>query len=297
MYAMSLPPPVTPVEEKKRPLPKLRSEPLATQKQVIQLAKKAKKGDLAARDEVIRANMGFVYQTANRLNRSTSFPVEDLVQEGVLGLLRALELFDPSLGYTFLTYASNWVLQFMTRHIEKSEAVLEGTYHLIQRFRRALREHDRLILAGTSPEDALVLVARKTKQKPHILKEHFEALRGLKMSSLDTVVSTPGSDGTGSSLLDIIPNPDEWRPEDLDLSKRDERVKTVARRLRMGLNDIERAILDHRLLPEHDDRKTLNEIGLLVSRTRERIRQVEAKVVEKLERALQKDIERNGALL
>jgi RNA polymerase sigma factor (sigma-70 family) len=267
--------------------PALSSTPRADPVEVIQLVKRAQRGNLSAQDEVVRANMGFVYDVARGMARATNKNADDLVQEGVLGLLRAIEDFDESFGVRFLTHAGSWVRQFMGRYIERDDAMMQGTLHLITNFRRSLKEYDRLCLSGVPPEEALKRVAKTIKAQsitPRVLAKYFNILRTIKAHSLDITFEN------GDSLIDLTPGNEPRIDDAFDNRRRDERVRAVAESIRPKLSRLEAATLDLRILPPKGDYKTLQEIGERVGVSRERVRQVENIVLQKLKKALLKGI-------
>lgn len=282
-------------------LPVPKSVPLPTGVEVIELVKRAQQGDLYARDEVVRANMGYVHQQAYRMNRVTGQPVEDFIQEGVLGLFRAVRKFDESFGTTFLTYAASWIKQAMLRYAEQAEtAGFEGAATVVIKYRRSFREYERLILLGLTPEQALNIVAEKNNRTTNrcshaALLVRFEALRSLKVGSLDAPYHWGNDDGM--SLLEFIPDNSNVEVESkLDIHRRALYVRTVIENLRPKLSAFQRMVLDLRILPK-TERITLDEVGKIVGRTRERVRQVEIVVMDKIRTALIKADERQAKRL
>ena len=265
-----------------------RSAPLANPDEVLRLVTRAKEGDLHARDEIVRANMGFLYQRARRIARATGHDPDDLVQEGVLAIFIAIEKFDATCGVKFLSYAAFWIIQVMMRTAERSDAAaLSGAAHLVMKYRRALRDNDRLVAGGMSPEDALTVIAGGSKHvSTKALAENFEALRALRVTSIDA--QRPGNRGDSKTytLLDVIEDGAPHIDDELETHERVQRVRHAIRNLWPKLNKTERLIIELRFLQDGDDKKTLQEIGDMIGRTRERVRQIDQKLRLKLRDAI-----------
>jgi RNA polymerase sigma factor (sigma-70 family) len=274
-------------------LPALQGTPLAKPDEVLELVAKAKAGDLRARDEVIRANMGYVATIARRRAKATGEDLEDLVQDGVLGIMKAIELFDGRPGIKFLTYASWRILHAVGRGSDERQATLAGMTHIAQ-FRRRQREHAQLVKNGMAYDDALELVAKNAEIPVQSLRERFEALHAIRMSSLDAPVR-PGDDPT--TFVDMMPS-DLPRAENvIDELRRDDYVRSVVASVRRGLKPREIAVLDRRVFPADGESCTLDELAKEFDLSRERIRQIDVKVRAMLRAALAKGPTSKGARL
>lgn len=265
-----------------------RSAPRATAEEVVLFVRKAKQGDLFAQDEIVRANMGFVYNNARKIARnihSVKVDPDDLVQEGVMGIFRAIKKYDEAYGVKFLTYCAFWILQFMMRFVERAEsAALAGTTHLVVKYGRKLKEYDRLVTSGNNPAKVVIALAKEIGIEPAKLVEHFNALRTLKVASLDAPIGTL-DDGT-ATLLDKLPSGDFELENTLGDKARDNRVKKAIAALRPKLSKLEKTTLDLRVYPVDGKERTLQEIGEIAGRTRERVRQVEQSLLKKIKGAI-----------
>ena len=232
-------------------------------------------GDTRARDRMVRANLRLVVNIA-RGYTGKGLGLQDLIEEGNLGLLRAVEGFDPAMGTRFSTYASYWIKQSIKRAlINTAKTIRIPAYmvELLSKWRRATaRLSDELGRTPTPEEIARVLGLPK-KKLPIIKK------------AIHVYNSTPQTDqaDTGWSLGEMVMDENLKSPEDVMvendtlmhvrkmLSNMDQREATVLR-LRFGLDD--------------NDPRTLKEIGEILGLTRERVRQIEAEALGKLAEGL-----------
>lgn len=253
----------------------IRHIPLLTPKSEVELARRIKKGDNAAREEMIRSNLRLVISIAKRYS-NLGIPLSDLIEEGNIGLMRAVGKFDPNRGFRFSTYAAWWIKQsisraiidqgkmiripvYMNEEIFKCKKVIEGLSHKLKR-------------KPTSAE-----VARKMR----ISKDKVLELGTLvaKMLSLDAPI---GEDGQGQ-MKDII--------EDENLIGADEELESFFNKERAAnllnmMDKREREILDMRFGITDGNARTLAQIAQKMGVSRERIRQVEAAALKKLQRIL-----------
>ena len=270
-----------------------RHAPRPNSEQVLTLLVRAKKGDFHARDEIIRANLGFIYTTARKIARQRGVEVEDLVQEGVIGANKAIDRFDPVFGVKFLSYAAYWIDQIINRAADKENAsARSGTVHLVIKYNGVLQIYDKLVIGGTPAATALKHVVEhvnenkedKYKITPEQLTRYFEVLRTLHPTSLD---AQRWNDSEGTTLLDTTTDENARRLDDIVESKMiTDRVRTIIALLRPKLKKNERLVLDLRLLPPQGREYTLQQVGDMAALTRERIRQIEKRVREKVKQAI-----------
>jgi RNA polymerase primary sigma factor len=255
---------------------------------------------MEARQAIIRSNLRLVVSVAKRyIGRGSSF--QDLIQEGNIGLLRAVAKFDPSRGYKFSTYATWWIRQSISRSIADQARTIRIPVHIFESINRLVRIQRKLIQQlgrePTSEELALEAGFLDPKDGQVILRARAEGLtipadvrrrwaraatkvgRVLRASeepmSLDSPVGTEDS----SQLGDFIEDEDALEP--MDAAAREMLREQVKNALAV-LSDREREVLEMRFGLVDGKDHTLEEVGQFFNVTRERIRQIEAKALRKL---------------
>ncbi len=227
-----------------------------------------------ARERFVLANQGLVIRIATG-HRNRGIPVPDLIQEGNLGLLKAVERFDPELGYRFSTYCVWWIRHYMRRALSNHGRLVRLPVHVVE-------EQQKLQLAGAR------LAARLDRQPlDHELAKEAGLspvrVRRLLSSSTSTPVSLDaGGDDRGISLAERLHDPEDENPLDKLLrSSRYEAVSSVFRKL----GNRERTMLQMRFGLEGHDQHTLRQVGQHFGLSRERVRQIVTEAIEELKRA------------
>jgi RNA polymerase nonessential primary-like sigma factor len=252
-------------------LREVRRSTLLTFKQEQQLGKRVMAGDEEARQQMIEANLRLVISIGKRyMNRG--FPFADIVEEGNLGLIKAVEKFNYKKGFRFSTYASWWIRQFIERAIINQGKLVRLPVHVVERLNRYLSKVEQLVHElGREPTSEEVAGRMKTSL------EEVEDLKQLvrTTSSLDS----PISEGQDTFLRDIIEDPFCLSPADT--------AEGVLRRSEMmawlkELPEKERTVILARFGLDGEESRTLEEIGREMGLTRERVRQIETAALVRL---------------
>jgi len=244
----------------------------------LTLARAAQAGDLDARAELARCNLRLVISIARGVATSggRDLPLDDLVQEGCLGLLRAIEKFDPDKGFKFSTYATWWIRQAIGRALAEKGRAVRLPIHIHEKLSKLRRaESAYLAYHGAPATDAeLAAVLGWTVAQ---VSERRAAHRTSRPASLDDATSPYGDDA--EPLYAVVPDPASLEPTDAVAGR--ERRELVAELLAL-LPDRQRAILILHYGLDGGERHTLEQIGQALGLTRERVRQLEAAALERL---------------
>ena len=245
--------------------------PLLTKDEEVMLAKRIEAGDPVAKRRMIESNLRLVVSIAKQY-RGQGVPFLDLIQEGVLGLNRAVEKFDWRRDLKFSTYATWWIRQAVQRSIANSGRTIRLPVHVSDRL-RAIERARRSLEASLGREPSEEEIARAAELTQDAVAETLGLAR--KTVSLHEPV---GEDGD-SELGDMIADPDAGNPEELaETHLRHEKLREGLARL----GDRKRRILEMRFGLDGQDPRNLEEIGRIVGLTRERVRQLEAEALREL---------------
>jgi len=251
-----------------------------------ELAIAIENGDVRARDHMVRANLRLVVNIA-RVYTGKGLSLQDLIEEGNLGLLRAVEGFDPTMGTRFSTYASYWIKQSIKRALINSAKTIRIPAYMVELLSKWRRANARLSeeLGRTPTPEEIARVLGLPKKKLPIIKKAIKIYN-----------STPQTDQAeaGWSLGEMIEDDRIKTPED-ELVEHDA-LKHVRQRLET-MNAREATVLRMRFGLDDLEPKTLKEIGEKLGLTRERVRQIEAEAIKQLADSLKDPREREQELL
>jgi RNA polymerase nonessential primary-like sigma factor len=260
-------------------LAELGYSPLLSPEQEVHYARLVQKGDQAARAKMVESNLRLVVKIARRYyNRGLEFL--DIIEEGNLGLLRAVEKFDPERGFRFSTYATWWIRQTIERAIMNQSRTIRLPIHVIRELNAYLAAA-REIMKTQDHEPSYQDIADKLKKPVEDVKNMLEL--NDHMISLDILIGNEAN--TGRPLIDAIADKHKSDPAEL-LS--DEHFNIHLDECLRELNEKQRDVLCRRFGLMGYERETLEEVGHAIGLTRERVRQIQMSALKALREIMKK---------
>ena len=271
------PPPITPQETTTDALQLFLREagrhPLLNAAQEVELAKRIERGDMGAKQTMIQSNLRLVVSIARKYQGVGELGLLDLIQEGMLGLIRAVEKFDWRRGYKFSTYATWWIRQAVARALADKARTIRMPVHIVERMQK-LNRAERTLWTQLGREPTLDEIAEEANLP--IAQAHEVKAAARASTSLDQPVGDTEDAVFGDFVAGEGPLPDE----EVEVSLR---CQALAEAL-AALSERERRVLILRYGLDDAEPKTLEEIGRRLGLTRERVRQIETEALKRLAR-------------
>ncbi len=251
-------------------LNEIRRYPLLTAADEVRLAKQIERGDPVAKEQMINSNLRLVVSIAKKY-QGQELQLLDLIQEGILGLIRAAEKFDWRRGYKFSTYATFWIRQAIQRGIANKARTIRIPVHIGQRERKIARASRELqVKLGRDPTDEEI--AAHTELPMEQIEEARDTVRTI--TSLDRPVGEEGE----AALGDLLPSDEPEPSEEVDVSLRKDALHTALEHL----PERERNVVKLRYGINGDEPTPLRETGRRLGLSPERVRQIEGEALKRL---------------
>jgi RNA polymerase primary sigma factor len=251
-------------------LQEVRRHPLLTREEEVELAKRIERGDLEAKEQLVNSNLRLVISNARKF-QGHELPLLDLIQEGILGLIRGAEKFDWRKGYKFSTYATFWIRQALQRALDNRSRTIRIPVHLGQRERKIARVQRELAAQlGRDPSDGEIAQAAKLSVQE--VRDTWETAR--VVTSLDRPVGEEEDTPLGALLASGGPTTEE----EVEISLREDALRRALERL----PEREREVVKLRYGVGGDEPTALSETGRLLGISQDAVRKLERRALSEL---------------
>ncbi len=247
--------------------------PMLTYEEEYELALKAKAGDKKAFDRIINANLRFVVSVAKKY-RGQGMALSDLINEGNIGLITALEKFEPEKGYHFISYAVWWIRQSIMKALSEKARAVRLPLNRANELMQIQKAQSEILHDNIDDPNNLELISEKTGLEESLVKDLLSISQDIV--NLDSAIKS--DDDSSSTFSEFIEDPSKGPEEEVV----GESLKSEVRSLLLTLSEKERQILVMRYGLDGNKPMSLKEIGIKFGLTKERIRQIEKRALEKL---------------